>query len=67
MNVTEAGCLGAAMLARSADVKTPVENLAAEMVRAGWTVQPSPECFDYYTSRFAAYKKMYPALKSLGL
>lgn len=65
--VEETGCLGAAMLARSALTGTSVKDLAAKMVRTKTTIQPDRKQTDYYAERYATYKKLYPVLKSLDL
>jgi xylulokinase len=65
--VEETGCLGAAMLARSSLTGTSVKDLDAKMVQSETTIQPDRKQTDYYAERYATYKKLYPALKSLDL
>ncbi len=65
LNVEEAGCLGAAMLARAADSGQSLVDLAEAWVRPVQTKQPRPELTDWYNARFDLYSKLYPALKQL--
>ena len=64
--VTEAGCLGVAMLACAADAQEDVRSLAAKWVRVTGEVTPDPGSARYYESRFAEYLKLYPAMKELS-
>jgi len=63
LDVTEAGCMGVAMLAKA---YATGENVAG--IAAGW-VKPlskaEPELKDHYDKKFETYKKLYPALRSL--
>jgi xylulokinase len=65
--VTEAGCLGVAMLAYAAHSGTDVKKLAAEWIHPGPVIEPNPEFTDYYRERFAQYLQLYPAIKELGV
>jgi xylulokinase len=67
LNVTEAGCLGAAMLAMAADTGTSIKKLAQQIVKQSRTFEPDPARSKAYTEQFGAYKRMYPVLKKLGL
>ena len=62
--VTEAGCLGAAMLACAADTGEDVEHIAGRWVRISDVVEPQPDRAAY-DECFCAYMKLYPALKTL--
>jgi xylulokinase len=64
-NVGEAGCYGAAMLACSAVVKIPVEKLLRQNNIESEVFTPNPGNAMTYDSKFATYKKLYPALLSL--
>ena len=63
--VTEAGCLGVAMLACAADTQEDVRSLAAKWVRVTGEVTPDPANAAYYESRFSEYLKLYPAIKGM--
>ena len=67
VKITEAGCLGAAVLAFAADAgKTPQE-CAQSWVKTGETIQPDPENAAIYAEKFETYKKLYPLLKPLKI
>jgi len=65
LNVTEAGCLGAAMLACAADTGAPLSSLADRWVTPVKRILPQPEPSAYYSRRFAAYRQLRPALQKL--
>lgn len=65
LNVTEAGCLGVAMLACAAVTGETVHNLAARWVRPVDVVKPNPDNTAWYAARFKRYRELYPALKGL--
>jgi len=67
LDVTEAGCLGMAMLAAAAVTSAAVTDLARQWVRPLATVAPRPEWREWYASRFAAYRELYPTLRRLHL
>ncbi len=66
LDVTEAGCLGVAMLACSAVTGEPLGSLASRWIRPLGTIQPREERRDWYNRRFAAYRQLYPTLKQLA-
>ncbi len=66
LNVTEAGCMGAAMLAASADTGVAVRELAAQWVRPVGAVEPDPARAALYTERMQQYGRMYSALRTLS-
>ncbi len=64
--VTEAACLGAALLAGVAGGVYPdVETAAARTVRMGRAIAPDPQSRLAYDRRFETYKQLYPTLKNL--
>ena len=63
-NVVEAGCYGAAMLACSAVEKMAVEQLINRALIKSEAFIPDRENAEIYNTKYEAYKKMYPALKS---
>jgi xylulokinase len=65
LTVTETGCFGAALLARAAHTGTPVRELADRLVARADCVEPDPDRAAFYTERFAAYRRIYPALRSI--
>ena len=64
--VTEAGCLGAAALARAADTGECVESIVKNWVQVTDVANPNPENAAVYERRFAEYAELYPALKKLS-
>ncbi|OFX15186.1 MAG: hypothetical protein A2Z18_03915 [Armatimonadetes bacterium RBG_16_58_9] len=64
--VTEAGCLGVAMLACAAHTGQDTASLARYWVRATEVVEPNPENVACYNDRFPMYLKLYPTLKTLA-
>lgn len=65
--VTEAGCLGAAMLARAADTGEDLAGIARDWVRVTDVIKPHPEHAAIYEERFPEYLRLYPTLKELRL
>jgi len=63
LDVTEAGCMGVAMLAKACNDKADVKVIAREWVRPVKRIIPSRQ--DYYTDKFNRYKNLYPALKTV--
>ncbi|MCX8053056.1 MAG: FGGY family carbohydrate kinase [Armatimonadetes bacterium] len=63
--VTEAGCLGVAMLACAADTQQDVKSLASKWVRVTGEVTPDPKNAEFYALRFEHYLKLYSVIKEL--
>ncbi len=63
VDVTEAGCLGAAMLVKAVYSKLEIREIAREWVKPLSTVEPMKR--DHYDRKFQIYKGLYPALKGL--
>ena len=61
--VTEAACLGAAMLACAAHRKASPSELVSAWVKPQDHVEPDARRAAAYDERFAAYRKLYPAVK----
>jgi xylulokinase len=61
--VTEAGCLGAAMLASAADTDDRPQDLAATWVTTTSVVEPNAKRAAAYDERFETYKRLYPAMR----
>ncbi|MDH7603010.1 MAG: FGGY-family carbohydrate kinase [Armatimonadota bacterium] len=65
--VTEAGCLGAAMLACAADTGEDIRAIASKWVRVTGEISPEPSNTEFYSSRFAKYLEAYEAISSLSI
>ena len=65
LDVTEAGCMGVAMLAIAVHTKQNVSDVAMKWVRPISKVEPKFQ--DYYNTKFNIYKKLFPVLKELQL
>ncbi len=61
--ISEAGCLGAALLACAAHTGTAPRNLQAAWVRPESAIEPDPQRAARYCERFAAYRELYPAMR----
>jgi len=61
--VTEAGCLGVAMLACAADTGTSPQELVDTWVKTTSVVEPDARRASIYSERFAAYKELYPLIR----
>ena len=63
LNVSEAGCLGVAMLACAATTGQPLGDLARRWVKPQATV--SPRAAGGYDAQFARYRELYGALRRI--
>ncbi len=61
----QAGCLGVAMLARSADTGEELGAIVNRWVKTSDIIKPNPEFAGIYSEKFEKYKKLYPALKGI--
>jgi len=67
LQVREAACLGAAILAgAAAGVFSSVDEGIRRTVRFGRTHEPDPRSAARYTERFGTYRQVYPALKEVN-
>jgi xylulokinase len=64
--VTEAGCLGNALLAFSGVTGASIAQLLPAWVPILDTIEPDPERADHYTGRAKAYAQCYTALRELA-
>ena len=64
--VSEAGCLGCAILSRAAVENAPASAVAAAMVKTGPLIEPNSKRAQRYEERFADYRRLYPAIQSLN-
>jgi len=67
LDITEAACLGMAMLARAADNGVSLADLTSEWVRSAETIHPQPDIAAEYDRKFEAYKKLHPAIRDVAL
>jgi xylulokinase len=65
LDITEAGCLGVAILARAAHTEQSVSQIVKNWICPVSQVKPGNH--DFYKHKFITYKKLYPALKNLSL
>ncbi len=65
VEVSEAGCLGVAMLACAALTAEPLADIARRWVRPVQAIQPRPAHAAAYEERFQRYRGLYRALKPL--
>lgn len=63
LDVTEAGCMGVAMLAKAFHTGNNVSEIVRAWVKVISTVEPKQQ--EFYRTRFESYKTLYPALKKL--
>lgn len=64
--VSEAGCLGCAILAGSATgVYSSIREAAQSLARIERTFDPNPKFHRLYTERFGCYQELYPRLKDV--
>ncbi|NUQ62954.1 MAG: hypothetical protein HUU20_10715 [Pirellulales bacterium] len=63
LSVTEAACLGAAMLAAAADQGASPRQLVETWVKPTSVVEPDNRRASVYSERFTSYKELYPTIK----
>jgi xylulokinase len=63
--VTEAGCLGVALLAAAAHRGASPRELVAGWVKTGSAIDPDPRRAARYVERFHAYRELYPAIRAM--
>lgn len=63
LDITEAGCMGVAMLAKARDTGEDVADISKKWVKA--VAKAQPELKEFYDKKFRTYKKLYPLLKEL--
>ncbi len=66
LKVTEAGCMGVAMLARAAEAGEPLKKLAEEWIEISDVKEPRTEWANWYQSQFERYKQLYLTLRELN-
>jgi xylulokinase len=67
MDVTEAGCMGAAMLAKAAEDNRGIRDIAKGWCRPVNQIKPNKEFSDIYQRKFKQYKNLYLNIKSLKI
>ncbi len=65
MRVTEAGCLGAALLACSADTGRPLDEIAREWTKPGEPIPPRPDVAATYRETLARYRRLRDAIQAV--
>jgi len=65
LDVTEAGCMGVAILAKAFYSSQNVGDITKRWVKPISKVEPKLQ--DYYNTKFNLYKKLYPTLKKIKL
>ncbi len=65
MAVTEAGCLGVALLACAAHTGASPQELVKAWVKSQSVVEPDPRFAEFYDERFDAYRQLYPAVREI--
>ena len=65
VEVTEAGCLGAAAIAFAAVSNSDIRSIIDSWVKTGLKIEPNPIFAERYTEKFETYKKLYPTIKKL--
>ena len=63
LDVTEAGCMGVAMLAKACDTGEDVASISGRWVKP--VSKAEPELKEFYVEKFKTYKKLYPLIKEL--
>lgn len=63
LDVTEAGCMGVAILARAFHAREQVDQIADRWIRP--VSQVKPKLHEFYNHKFELYKSLYPAMKNL--
>jgi len=63
----EAGCLGVAMLACSADLGIPAKALADKWVKPASTVYPNDENEKIYDDKFETYRHLYTRVRDIAI
>ena len=63
LDVGEAGCMGAAMLARAYHGKMKVVDISRQWVRPVLKIEPKLQ--SHYNTKFVQYKKLYHSLKNI--
>ena len=67
VSVTEAGCLGVAMLACAANTGESIYELAVRWVRPLSTVYPLNDNRKWYDNRFKSYRRLYNSIKNVSI
>ncbi len=67
LNVTEAGCMGVAMLAKAAQTRESIADIAERWVEPVDIIEPGSDNARYYEERFLAYRQLYPVLKQIPI
>ena len=66
-NVSEAGCLGGAMLAFAAHTETPAREIAPRWVKLSAELEPNPAFREIYFRKFDKYKALYKKIREIDI
>ena len=65
LDVTEAGCKGAAMLTKAAHVQESIVDIVKEWEKPLMRKVPDKKIYDHYSEKFIAYKNLYLNIKRI--
>jgi xylulokinase len=65
--VTEAGCMGVAMLSAASTMGTSIRELASSWSREEESYEPNSKLTGWYEERFRLYRELHPAINGLGI
>ncbi|MHC4872771.1 MAG: FGGY-family carbohydrate kinase [Planctomycetota bacterium] len=65
IEIDEAGCFGAAMIACSAQTGQPLDKLTSANITEVMQITPNPEQTEFYNQKFEKYKKLYPQISQI--
>ena len=67
LKLTEAGCMGAAMLACASASGISIYNLAEKWVKVESVLEPDKDFQIHYNKKFKSYKKLYQSVRELSI
>jgi len=67
LEISEASCLGAAILSGYALRRySSIDEAVREMVKVKSTIEPDKELYQRYLKKYCLFKRIYPALKEIN-
>jgi xylulokinase len=67
LKLTEAGCMGAAMLACASSSGISIYDLAEKWVKVESVIEPDKDFQIHYNKKFKSYKKLYHSVRELSI
>jgi len=67
LKLTEAGCMGAAMLACASSSRINIYDLAEKWVKVESVIEPDKDFQIHYNKKFKSYKKLYHSVRELSI